>query len=159
MSVKPIPDGFHSVTPYLVLRRAAQAIEFYQQAFGAVETFRLSGPDGLVAHAEIKIGQSNIMLADEMPGMEFHGPETLGGSSISLLIYVPNVDASCDRAVKAGAIVKRPVADQFYGDRSCTLVDPFGHVWCFATHIEDVSPEEMQKRMAAMMEQMSEHAG
>lgn len=148
MAVAPIsPDA--SVTPYLIVRGANKAIDFYQRAFGAVELFRLDGPDGALAHAEIRIGNSPIMLADGMA--DYPDPLTLGGSSVSFMIYVPDVDAAFARAIAAGATVKRPVADQFYGDRTGTLADPFGHVWSLATHIEDVSHEEMDRRLKEMM--------
>jgi PhnB protein len=149
MAVAPIPAGYASVTPYLIVRGAAKAIDFYQRAFGAVELFRLDSPDGTLAHAEIKIGNSPVMLADGMSG--YPDPLTLGGSSVSFMIYVPDVDAAFARAIAAGATVKRPVADQFYGDRTGTLADPFGHVWSLATHVEDVAPEEMDRRLKEMM--------
>ena len=149
MAVAPIPPGYASVTPYLIVRGAAQAIDFYQRAFGAVELFRLDGPDGKIAHAEIRIGNSHVMLSDGMSG--YPDPLTLGGSGVSFMVYVPDVDAAFARAVAAGAAVKRPVADQFYGDRTGTLADPFGHVWSLGTHIEDVAPEEMDRRMKEMM--------
>jgi PhnB protein len=147
--VKPIPEGYNSVTPYLIVDGAARAIEFYKQAFGATETFRMDGPEGKVGHAEIKIGDSHIMLADEHPEMGARGPKTVGGSPISLLLYVEDVDAVVGRAVEAGAKLTRPVADQFYGDRTGGLEDPFGHAWYVATHVEDVSSEEMKRRAAA----------
>ena len=146
--VDPIPAGYHSVTPYLMVRDAARAIAFYRDAFGAQEVMRFDDPAGRIAHAEISIGDSHVMLADETG--EFVGPQTLGGAGVSLLLYVEDVDATFARAVAAGATVRRPVADQFYGDRTGTLADPFGHVWSIATHREDVSAEEMQRRMAAM---------
>ncbi|HEX6985555.1 MAG TPA: VOC family protein [Planctomycetaceae bacterium] len=148
---KPIPDGYHSVTPYLICRNAAAAIEFYKKAFGATELVRLPGPGGSVMHAEVKIGDSPVMLADENPGWGAKSPESYGGSPASLMIYVDDCDAVFDRAVAAGATVKRPVADQFYGDRCGTLVDPFGHTWSIATHVEDVSPEEINRRFEAWM--------
>lgn len=150
MSVKPIPDGYHTVTPYLIIAGAAKAIEFYKAAFGATELLRLPTPDGNVAHAEIKIGDSPIMMADEVPGMGYRGPLGLGGTSVSILLYVPDVDALSRQAEAAGAKVVRPLQDQFYGDRSCTLSDPFGHVWTIATHKEDVPPEEIDRRFKAM---------
>jgi PhnB protein len=149
MAVAPIPPGYASVTPYLIVHGAAKAIDFYQRAFGAVELFRLDGPDGTLAHAEIRIGNSPVMLADGTSG--YPDPLTLGGSSVSFMIYVPDVDAAFARAIAAGATVKRPVADQFYGDRTGTLADPFGHVWSLATHVEDVAPEEMDRRLKEMM--------
>jgi PhnB protein len=151
MSVKPVPDGYGTVTPYLYIKDAARAIEFYKQALGATELFRLADPGGKVGHAELQIGNSRIMLADEFPEMNVVGPETLGGTSVSFLIYVDDVDANFDRAIAAGASVTRPVKDQFYGDRSGSLKDPFGHTWTIATHTEDVSPEEMESRYKAMV--------
>src|SRR5262249_11683375 len=136
--VKPIPDGYHSVTPYLIINGAAKALEFYKKAFGAIELFRMPQPDGKIGHAEIKIGDSPIMLADESPDRGFRGPQALGGSSIGLMIYVDDVDKVFNQAVAAGAKVERPVKNQFYGDRSGGVIDPFGHVWYIATHIEDV---------------------
>lgn len=147
MSVPFQPPGYHSVTPYLVVRGAAQALDFYARAFGAVEVLRLP-MGGLIGHAEIRIGDSIVMLADEMEG--YAGPQTIGGSPVSLMIYTKDVDALFDRAVAAGATVRRPVADQFYGDRTGVLVDPYGHVWSIATHIEDVSEDEIARRLAAM---------
>jgi PhnB protein len=151
MPVSPIPVGYHAVTPYITVRGGAKAIEFYKQAFGAVEVMRFAMPDGTVAHAEIKIGDSHIMLADEMPAFGNRGPESLGGASGGLMIYLPNVDEAFARAVAAGAKVFKPVEDQFYGDRSGTVTDPFGHVWTLSTHIEDVSAEEMHRRAAEHM--------
>jgi PhnB protein len=149
MAVAPIPPGYASVTPYLIVGGAAKAIDFYQRAFGAVELFRLPNPDGTLGHAEIRIGNSPIMLADAMDGNP--DPLKLGGSAVSFMLYVPDVDAAFARAVAAGATVKRPVADQFYGDRTGTLADPFGHVWSLSTHVEDVSPAEMDRRFQALM--------
>ncbi len=148
-AVKPIPDGYHSVTPYLIIRGAADALEFYKKAFGAIELFRMQQPDGKVGHAEMKIGDSAIMLADEHPEMKVVGPQTLGGTSVSLLIYVENVDEFFKHALSSGATEQRPVEDKFYGDRGGSLADPYGHVWHIATHTEDLSPEEMEKRAAA----------
>ena len=150
MAVKPIPDGYHTATPYLIIEGAADAIEFYKQAFGAVELFRMPGPDGKIGHAEIKIGDSPIMLADAYPDMGYNGPKSLGGSPVSLMIYVEEVDTVFNRAVDAGATVKEVVSDKFYGDRMGTLIDPFGHVWHVSTHKEDVSVAEMEKRAAAL---------
>jgi PhnB protein len=147
--VKPIPDGYHSVTPYLVVGDGARAIEFYKQAFGATELFRMDAPGGKIGHAEIRIGDSNIMLADEHPEMNARSPQTLGGSPVSLMLYVADVDATVGKAVEAGAKLTRPVANQFYGDRTGGIEDPFGHAWYIATHVEDVAPEELQKRAAA----------
>lgn len=149
MAVKPIPEGYHSVTPYLIVKGASRAIEFYKKAFGATEVMRFPGPNGTIAHAEIKIGDSVVMLADEGMG-EYRSPEAIGGSPVSLMIYVPDVDKTFEQAKKNGAKETRPVQDQFYGDRSGHLVDPFGHVWTVSTHKEDVSAEEMQRRMSAM---------
>jgi PhnB protein len=146
---KPIPDGYHSVTPYLIISGAADAIEFYKKAFGATELFRFPAPDGKIGHAEIKIGDSPIMLADEFAEMGYKSPQTLGGSPVSIMIYVADVDTVFDQAVAAGGKVQRPVKDQFYGDRSGTLEDPFGHVWHVTTHKEDVSVEEMERRAKA----------
>ncbi len=147
--VNPIPEGYHSVTPYLSIKGAAKAIDYYKQVFGATELFRMAAPDGKIGHAEIKIGNSPIMLADEFPEMEFVSPQTLGGSPIGLMIYVDDVDTMFNQAISAGATEVKPLQDQFYGDRSGTLKDPFGHVWTVATHVEDVAPEELQKRAAA----------
>ena len=149
MPVQPIPAGFHAVTPYLMVDGAANAIEFYKTAFGATEVMRLAGPDGKIAHAEIKIGDSLIMLADESLESGSRSPQTLGGTPVFLALYVADVDAVAQNAVAAGAKLLIPVTDQFYGDRSGRLADPFGHVWLVATHKEDVSPEEMKKRAAA----------
>jgi PhnB protein len=144
MPVRPIPEGYHSVTPYLIFKGAAAAIDFYKKAFGATELFRIPDDRGkLVGHAELKIGDSHIMLADEYPEMGYLSPQTLGGTPVSILLYVEDVDTTLPRAVAAGAKVVQPIKDQFYGDRSGTLHDPFGHVWTIATHIKDVSPEEM----------------
>jgi PhnB protein len=151
MAVKPIPDGYHTATPYLIVKDAPRAIEFYKQAFGATELMRLADPSGKVGHAEIKIGNLPIMLADEHPEMGIRGPRSIGGSPVILALYVEDVDARFRQALAAGAKELRPVKDQFYGDRSGTLEDPFGHMWTLATHKEDVSPEGMQKRFEAAM--------
>jgi PhnB protein len=145
--VPHIPPGYHSVTPYLLVRDAIKALSFYGNAFGADEVMRFEGPPGRIAHAEVKIGDSHVMLADENPGEGFVGPQTLGGAGVSLMLYVEDVDATFARAIAAGATARRPVADQFYGDRVGTLIDPFGHVWSVATHREDVSVEEAKRRM------------
>jgi PhnB protein len=147
-NVKPIPDGYHSVTPYLIIKGAADAIEFYKKAFGATELFRMEH-EGKVAHAEIKIGDSPIMLADEHPDMGHFSPKTLGGTPVGIMIYVEDVDTIFPRAIAEGGVEVKPLQDQFYGDRSGTLTDPFGHLWTVATHTEDVSPEEMDQRAAA----------
>ena len=150
--VKPIPEGYHSVTPYLCIKGAVRALEYYKKAFGAIELFRMEH-DGKIGHAEIKIGDSPIMLADEFPEMGFVSPETLGGSPVGIMIYVEDVDAVFKQAIDSGGVEKKALEDQFYGDRSGTLTDPFGHVWTVATHKEDVSPEEMDKRLAAVKAQ------
>ena len=147
--VKPIPEGYHSLTPYLIVDGAADAIEYYKKAFGAIELFRMDH-EGKVGHAELKIGDSPFMLGDEMPSMGYVGPKKIGGSPVSLMIYVEDVDTVYPRAIEAGGIERKPLQDQFYGDRSGTLTDPFGHVWTVATHKEDVSQEEMDKRLAAL---------
>ena len=149
MSVKPIPEGYHSVTPYLIVRGAAAAIDYYTKAFGAKELFRFPAPDGKIGHAEIKIGDAPIMIADEYPDMGYNGPQSLGGSPVSLMIYVEDVDTVFNRAVESGGTVKEALQDKFYGDRMGTLVDPFGHIWHVATHKEDVSTEEMERRAKA----------
>ena len=150
MAVQPIPDGFSGATPYLICKDAAAAMDFYKRAFNAEETMRLSGPEGKVMHAEMKIGTAVIMLADEFPEMGIRGPKTLGGSSVSIMLYVEDVDSRFQQALDAGATVQRPLIDQFYGDRSGTLKDPYGHTWTIATHIEDLSAEEIEQRMAKM---------
>ena len=150
MATKPIPDGYPRVTPYLCIDGAAAAIDFYKKAFGATERMRMGGPGGKIGHAEIEIEGGLIMLADEYPDMNFRSPKALGGSPVTVHMYVVDVDAFCARAAAAGAMVIRAVADQFYGDRSCQVTDPFGHTWSFATHVEDVSPEEMEKRAAKL---------
>jgi PhnB protein len=153
MAVKPIPDGYHSVTPYLIISGAGAAIEFYKRAFGATELLRMPGPGGKVMHAEIKIGDSPIMLADEMPEMGYRGPQALGGTPVSIMLYVQDVDKTFNQAVAAGAKVMRPLQDQFYGDRSGTVTDPYGHVWTIGTHKEDLTPEEIDRRFEAQMKQ------
>src|SRR5260221_4407963 len=151
--VKPIPQGHHTVTPYLIVSDAARALEFYQTAFHAHELLRVPAPQGKIGHAEIKIGDSVIMLADEHPEMNARGPRSLGGSPVSIHLYVEDVDAVVDLAIAAGATVVRPVKDQFYGDRSGTVADPFGHIWHVATHKEDLTPEELHKRVESAMAQ------
>ena len=155
MAVKPIPEGYHSITPYLIVNGAANALDFYKQAFGAQELFRMADPSGKIGHAEIKIGDSPIMLADEFPEMGFRGPQSLGGSSVTILLYVEDVDEVFNRAIAAGGTLLKPLKDEFYGDRSGTLTDPFGHIWTVATHKEDVAPEEMEERMKKTMTQNS----
>jgi PhnB protein len=150
MAVKPIPDGYHTVTPYLIVHDAKAALDFYRRAFGATELMRFPGPGDKIMHAEIKVGDSPIMLADENPQMGARSPRTIGGNASSILLYVPDVDACFKQSLAAGATVKKPIMDQFYGDRSGTIEDPFGHCWTLATHKEDVSMEEMQRRMKAM---------
>ena len=145
-----IPAGYHTLTPYLIVRGGANALEFYKQALGAEELYRLDAGEGKIGHAELKIGDSIVMLADEHPEMGFKSPQSYGGTPVSLLVYVENCDASLQQAVAAGAKVTRPLADQFYGDRSGTVVDPFGHMWTIATHKEDLTPEEIQKRAAEL---------
>ena len=153
MAVKYKPDQYHSVTPYLIVNGAAKAIEFYKKAFGAAEILRMPMPDGKVAHAELKIGDSTIMLADGFPNLGAVDPLTLGSTTVSLMIYVEDVDAQFAQAIAAGAKVFKPLTNQFYGDRSGCLTDPFGHIWTLSTHIEDVSAEEMHQRMEAAMKQ------
>ena len=147
--VKAIPEGYHTVTPYLIVHDGNQAIDWYQRAFDASERMRYPMPGGKLGHAEVQIGDSRIMLADEFPEMGIRGPKTLGGSPVSILLYVEDVDVRVSLAIAAGAIVLRPLKNQFYGDRSATLADPFGHVWTIASHVEDLTPEEMKKREAA----------
>ena len=153
MAVKPVPEGYHSVTPYLLVKGAAAAIDFYKKALGAKEVFRMPMPDGRIGHAEITIGDSHIMLADE-PNDPIHqqtgqkAPKSLGGTTVGIMLYVEDVDATAKQAVAAGAKEVRPVIDQFYGDRSGTFLDPFGHIWTIGTHKEDVSSAEMERRMS-----------
>lgn len=155
VAVKPIPEGYHTVTPFLTVRGADRAIEFYRRAFGAEELGRMPGPDGkTIMHAELKIGDSRIFLCDEVPGMECRSPETLGGSPSGIYLYVRDVDDAFKKALNAGATVKRPVQDMFWGDRTGGVQDPFGYVWDLATHKEDVSPEEMKRRGAEFFKTM-----
>jgi PhnB protein len=154
-SIKPIPEGYHSVTPYLVIRDAARAIEFYKQAFGATERMRVDRGDGKIMHAEVRIGDSPIMMCDEAPEMGARGPETFGGSPVMIHLYVEDVDAVFEQAKKAGAEVMTPLADQFYGDRAGGLQDPFGHVWWVASQKEEVSDDELRRRAAERMRQRS----
>ena len=158
MTVKAIPEGYHTITPYMTVRDAARAIEFYKQAFGAVEKGVMKGPDGKVMHAELRIGDSLLMLADEFPQFGSLSPQAIGGSAMGLHIYVEDVDAAFDRAVKAGGTVEMPVSDMFWGDRYGKLVDPFGHKWSIATHKADLSMEEMERGMKAMMKEMPKSA-
>ena len=146
--VKPIPEGYHSITPYLIVDGGAKALDFYKKAFGAIELFRMEH-QGKIGHAEMKIGDSPFMLSDEHPEMGFKGPKALGGSPVGIMIYVDDCDRIFKQAIEAGGTETKPLQDQFYGDRSGTLIDPFGHVWTVATHKEDVSPEEIEKRLAA----------
>ena len=155
MPVSHVPAGYHTITPYIAVRGAAKALEFYKAAFGATETMRFAAPDGTVMHAEIEVAGSRVMVGDEMPGHGNHSPASLGGTTGGLCVYLPDVDAAFARAVAAGATAFKPLMDQFYGDRSGTVTDPFGHVWTLSTHIEDVSVEEMQRRMAEMMKQVA----
>jgi PhnB protein len=156
MAVKPIPDGYHTITPALTIRDCARAIEFYKQAFGANQRGDVAkGPDGKVLHAELQIGDSVIMMSDEFPEFGTLSPQSTGGSSVQLHIYLDNVDAAFDRAAKAGATVTMPLADQFWGDRYGTLKDPFGHKWSIATHVKDMSEDEMK---LAMDEAMAKHS-
>jgi PhnB protein len=150
MSVSAIPAGYHSVTPYLIVKGAAAAIEFYKNAFGATEIMRMPEGKGRIMHAEMQIGTSRIMLADESPQMNAYSPEHHNGSPVTLMLYVEDVDAVFAQAVAVGATVDRPLADQFYGDRTGGVTDPFGHKWYLGTHIKDVSPDEMKAAMASM---------
>jgi len=147
-----IPKGYNSITPYLIIKGAAEAIEYYKNVFGATEVMRMAQPDGRIGHAELKVGNSHIMLADEFPEMEHRGPLSLGSSPVSMLIYVEDADSTVQRAVAAGAKILKPVQDQFYGDRSGFIRDPFGHLWGVATNKEDVSPQEMEERMKKVKE-------
>jgi len=148
--VKPIPDGYHTLTPYMIVDGAAAALDFYKRAFGAKNALSIDGPGGKIMHCEFVIGDSKFMMADEFPEKGARSPKTYNGSPISLHLYVPDVDSRFQKAVAAGATVKRPLTDQFYGDRSGTVIDPFGHTWHISTHVEDVTPAEMERRMAAM---------
>ena len=156
MAVKPIPEGYHTVTPYLIVKGAAKALDYYKKAFGATEIMRMEGPGGSIGHAEIQIGDSIMMLADEHPEMGCRGPDAAGGSPVSMCLYVENCDAIFNQALAAGATVKRPLQDQFYGDRSGTLTYPFGHVWTISTHKEDLTPEEIGSRFEAWNKQQGE---
>jgi PhnB protein len=155
MATKPIPEGYHTMTPYLAVDDAAEAIEYYKQAFGAKERVRMDAPDGKIGHAELEVGDSLLMLSDPFPQSSTRPPKELGGTSASVFMYVEDVDAVVRRAVDAGATVTSEVADQFWGDRFGTITDPFGHVWSIATHVEDLSPEEIEERGKAAMAEMS----
>jgi PhnB protein len=152
-NVKPVPEGYHTVTPYLVVKDGARAIEFYKNAFGAKELFRMPGPDGKIAHAELQIGDSRIMLGTESPQMGSKSPETLKGTPVGIFLYLDDVDAAFKRAVTAGAKEQQAPQDMFWGDRYGKVVDPFGHEWQLATHKEDLTPEEVGKRAKAAMPQ------
>jgi PhnB protein len=154
MATKPIPEGYHTVSPYLAVEDAARAIEYYAKAFGAKEVVHMDSPDGTIGHAELEIGDSRIMLSDPFPQSSTRPPKELGGTSMSVFMYVEDVDALVKQAVDAGATVTMEVADQFWGDRFGTITDPFGHVWNIATHVEDVPPEEMAERAKAAMAAM-----
>lgn len=151
--VKAIPEGYHSITPYLIVKGGSEAIEFYKRAFGATEVMRMPKPDGKIGHAELSIGDSKLMLADEYPERGYRSPLSIGGAGVSLMLYIEKVDEVFKRAIAAGAKELQPVQDQFYGDRSGTLQDPFGHVWTVGMHVEDVPPEEMERRVAEFMKQ------
>jgi PhnB protein len=153
--VNPIPEGYHTVTPYLIVRGGAEAIDFYKKAFGAEERFRMPGPGGKLMHAEIQIGDSVLMLGDESPEMGVKSPQTLGGPGMSVMLYVTDVDASFKQAIAAGASVKQPPTDMFWGDRFGKVTDPFGHEWGIATHIEDVAPDEIDRRSKKYAEEMA----
>ena len=155
--VRPIPEGYHSVTPYLTVNNAARAIDFYQRAFGAKKIMQMDGPDGKISHAELKIGDSMLMLSDEMPRGN-KSPQSLGGSTVGIFLYVENVDTVFNQAKSAGAKVDAPLEDMFWGDRFGKLTDPFGHSWALATHIEDVAPQDMKKRAQEAMAKMQQHA-
>jgi PhnB protein len=151
MAVSPIPSGYHSLTPYLIVDGAARALAWYREAFGATELMRIPAPNGKIGHAEIQIGDSRVMLADEAPAHDARAPGAFGGSPVSLHLYVADVDATMAKAVAAGATVKSQPEDKFYGDRQASLLDPFGHAWHISTHIEDVTEEEIGRRLAAML--------
>ena len=155
MAVQPIPEGYNTVSPYLAVDNAAKAIEYYKKAFGAEETVRMNGPDGRIGHAELKIGDSHLMLSDPFPQASTTPPKELGGTSASIFMYVEDVDAVVQKAVDAGATVTMEVEDQFWGDRFGSITDPFGHLWSIATHVEDLSPEEIEERSKAAMAAMS----
>jgi PhnB protein len=150
MPVKPIPDGYNAVTPYLIVDGAAKAIEFYKTVLGATERMRMDAPGGLIGHAELTVGGAVIMLADEHPEMGAVGPRTVGGTPVGIMVYLPDVDAAVQRAAAAGAKVVSPAENKFYGDRMATIEDPFGHKWYLSTHVEDVPPDELARRAAAL---------
>jgi PhnB protein len=158
MPVKPVPDGYHTLTPTLAVENAAEAIDFYTRAFGGRERARMLSPDGRIAHAEVEIGDSIFMLSDPFPGMSSKPPKELGGTSGGIMVYVEDVDAFAQRAVEAGAEITMPIEDQFWGDRFGQLTDPFGHRWAVATHVEDVPEEEMAKRAEKAMAEMTGQA-
>ncbi len=151
----PIPEGFHTVTPYLIVRNASKAIAFYRAAFDAEEVNRMLGPDGTIMHAQIKIGDSYVMLSDEFPDMDCLGPESRSGATGYLMLYVDNVDDAMDKAIKAGCSVKYPVSDMFWGDRYGKVLDPFGHFWGIASRIEEVTPQELKKRSQSFAKEMA----
>lgn len=154
-NVKPVPDGCHTLNPYLTVKNAEQAIEFYKKAFNAQELYRMPGPDGKIMHAELRIGDSTLMLSEEFPEMGNKSPLTIGGSPCTIMLYTDNVDQLWDMAVRAGAQVRMPLSDMFWGDRFGGLTDPFGHLWSLAQHIEDVAPDEMHKRQEQFVKQMA----
>ena len=149
-NVKPVPDGYHNVTPYMIIDGAARALDYYKRVFGATERMRMPGPDGKIGHAEISIGDSMIMLADEHPELGARSPRAFGGAAVSIMLYVNDVDATVKAAVAEGAKLLQPVQDKFYGDRMGTIEDPFGHHWHIGTHKEDVPPDELKRRSAAL---------
>jgi PhnB protein len=155
MATKPIPEGYHTVSPYLAVEDAAEAIEYYKRAFGAKETVRMNTPDGKIGHAELELGDSHLMLSDPFPQASTKTPKELGGTTVNIFMYVEDVDAVVQQAVDAGATVTMEVADQFWGDRFGTITDPFGHTWSIATHVEDLTPDEIEERSKAAMAAMS----
>lgn len=159
MPTQPMPKGYHSITPYLVVKDASRAIDYYKRAFGAKEISRMDGPNGKIVHAEIKIGDSMLMLMDEMPGSGSRSPQSLGGSPVNIFLYIDKVDDVFHQAVSAGAKVDMPVADMFWGDRYGKITDPFGHSWSLATHVKDVSPQEMKKGMQDAMAKAAQPVG
>ena len=157
--VKAIPDGYHTITPHLIVRDAAKVIDFYKKAFGAEEIMRMPGPSGAIMHAELRIGDSAIMLGDEKPEMGCKSPQTLGGSPVSFYVYVQDVDAAWKRAVDAGVKIRMPLTDMFWGDRSGQVEDPFGHAWSLSQHVKDLTPEEIKKGQEAFWAQMKKKKG